>query len=57
MMALLHGDAPFGWQGFAFAALAALALVLIFNLLARSALTSRPKKRKRNKSASGGMRT
>jgi heme exporter protein D len=50
MMAMLHGDAPFGWQGFAFAALAVVALVVVFNELARGALTNRPKKRKRNKS-------
>jgi len=47
MMAILHGDAPFGWQGFAFVALAVVALVVVFNELARSALTNRPKKRKR----------
>jgi membrane protein implicated in regulation of membrane protease activity len=47
MMVMLHGDAPFGWQGFAFAALAVLALVSIFNELARSTLTRRPKKRKK----------
>jgi membrane protein implicated in regulation of membrane protease activity len=57
MIAMLHGDAPFGWQGFAFAALAVVALVVFFNELARDALTNRPKKRKRNKSASRGMRT
>jgi hypothetical protein len=56
MMALLQGDAPFGWQGFIFAALAVFALVLIFNELARGALTNRPKKRKRNKSSTGGIR-
>jgi len=50
MMAMLHGDPPFGWQGFAFTALAAVILVLVFNELARGALSNRPKKRKRNKS-------
>jgi len=43
MMAMLHGDAPFGWQGFAFAALAVVALVVVFNELARGALTNRQK--------------
>ena len=48
MIALLfHGDAPFGWQGFAFAALMVLALVLMFNELAKSALAKRNKKRRR----------
>ena len=48
MMALLfHGDAPFGWQGFAFAALAAVALAIMFNELAKSALANRNKKRRR----------
>jgi hypothetical protein len=57
MMAMLHGDAPFGWQGFAFAGLAVVALVLVFNELARGALTNRPKKRKRNKSTRGSRST
>ena len=48
MMALLfHGDAPFGWQGFAFAALMVLALVIMFNELAKGALAKRNKKRRR----------
>jgi hypothetical protein len=45
---LLHGDAPFGWKGFAFAALGTLALCLIFNELAKAALKKRnPKANKK----------
>jgi hypothetical protein len=44
---LLHGDAPFGWQGFAFAALASLALCLTFNELAKAALRKRNQKPKK----------
>jgi hypothetical protein len=45
MLALLfHGDAPFGWRGFAFAALASIALCLFFNELAKAALRKRNKK-------------
>ena len=48
MIALLFdGDAPFGWRGLAFAALMALALVLMFNELAKSAVAKRNKKRRR----------
>ena len=46
---LLHGDAPFGWRGFAFAALVAFALWFLFNQLAKTSL----KKLKRNR---GGHR-
>ena len=47
MIALFHGDAPFGWQGFAFAALAAIALYLAFNELAKANLAKRHGKRER----------
>jgi len=55
MIALLHGDAPFGWQGFAFAILMTLALVLIVNELARGVLPKRPHKRMRD--AKNGKKT
>jgi hypothetical protein len=48
MIALLHGDAEFGWQGFAFAILMTLALLLIVNELARGVLPKRPRKRMRD---------
>jgi hypothetical protein len=50
MALLLHGDAPFGLQGFVICALAVLALVVFFNEIARSALTKvnrKPKPHKR----------
>jgi cytochrome b len=43
----LYGDSPYGWQGFAFAALLALALCLGFNQLAKAALTKLNKKPKK----------
>lgn len=48
MIALLHGDAPFGWQGFAFAILMTLALLLVVNKLARGVLPKRMRKRMRD---------
>jgi heme exporter protein D len=47
VIALLHGDAPFGWQGFAFAALAAIALYIAFNELAKATLAKWNRKRER----------
>ena len=42
---LLDGEAPFGWQGFAFAALLCIVLVVIVNeLAARTRKSSRGKK-------------
>ena len=38
LLLLLHGDAPFGWRGFALAALATFALCLFFNELAKAKL-------------------
>jgi hypothetical protein len=55
---LLHGDAPFGWQGFVVCALVTTALVIFFNEIARGALTKVNRKRRRyNKQPqSGGKR-
>lgn len=44
VIVLLHGDAPFGWQGFAFAILMTLALVIILEELVRGVLPKRPRK-------------
>jgi len=44
---LLHGDAPFGWQGFVVCALAVIALVIFFNEIARGVLTRVTRKRRR----------
>jgi len=46
MIALLHGDAPFGWQGFAFAILMTLALVIIIQALTRRALKKNSRKQR-----------
>jgi len=55
MIAILHGDAPFGWRGFAFAILMTLALVIIINELTRGVLPKRPRKGIRE--AKNGKRT
>jgi heme exporter protein D len=47
MIALLHGDAPFGWQGFAFAILMTVALVIVIEELTRATLTKLKRKRAR----------
>jgi hypothetical protein len=47
MIALLHGDAPFGWQGFAFAILMTLALLIVIEELTRGALKKHPRKQRR----------
>jgi len=48
MIALLHGDAPFGWQGFGFAILMTLALVIIVKELTRGLQAKRPRNRMRH---------
>jgi|GEM_PF-4293159 hypothetical protein len=48
MIALLHGDAPFGWQGFGFAILMTLAFVIIVKELTRGLPPKRPRKRMRH---------
>lgn len=48
MLAFVHGDAPLGWYGFAFAMLVTLVLVLIFGKLSERALTKRGRKRTRD---------
>jgi hypothetical protein len=53
--AFLHGE--FGWQGFAFAALAAFALVIIFNELAKAALTKSHKHKKRGRRSKTSRKT
>jgi len=48
MIALLHGDAPFGWQGFGFAILMTLAVVIIVKELTRGLPQERRRKRMRH---------
>ena len=46
---LLHGDAPFGWQGFVFAAILCIVLVVLVNELAARAMKSHHVKKRRPK--------
>ena len=46
---LLHGDAPFGWQGFVFAAILCIVLVVLVNELAAGAMKSHHVKKRRPK--------
>jgi hypothetical protein len=56
MIALFHGDAPYGWQGFVFAILMTLALVIVIKELTRGALTRLPRKRTRHIKRVGKVR-
>lgn len=56
MFALFHGDAPFGWQGFAFAILMTLALVIVVEELTKGALNRLRRKRARQIKRAGKIR-
>ena len=56
MIALFHGDAPYGWQGFVFAILMTLALLIIINELTRRTMTRLSRKRTRHTKRAGKAR-
>jgi hypothetical protein len=56
MIALFHGDAPYGWQGFVFAILMTVALLIIIEELTRGTTTKRPRKRARRIKRAGKAR-
>lgn len=56
MIALFHGDAPYGWQGFVFAILMTLALLIIIKELTRGTAAKLPRKRTRHTKRAGKAR-